>query len=159
MKNLWLIRHATAENGGSLLDDFNRKLENIGRIEAANAGKFILKCGIIPGSIFSSSAFRTMETSEIIQKQLGNGVLITPIKDLYNCGFQTILNKIKGAENDISQLALVGHNPGISQVASMLSEKDTFQMAPGSAICLAFQVKDWASVLPGMGKTIHFYPN
>lgn len=158
MKHLWLIRHATAVSGDHLLPDFERKLDPLGRQEAIQTGKAISKTGIFPLIVLSSAAHRTMETAGLVCSELGYPVEIQAVQSLYNANFQTLLIRIRETEDKIDSLAVVGHNPGISQLASVLAENESFQLAPSAAVCLSFPVANWPSVAPGKGKTHYYHP-
>lgn len=159
MKHLWLIRHATAIQGDFSLADFDRTLESSGIQEAKKTGEFILKNGMVPELIVCSASKRTIETAKLIALSFKKNLPIIETLELYNSGFQTIQKIIQGIDSNIQTLALVGHNPGISQLATALSFMGPFQMAPSSAICLEFLVEDWKDIKAGKGKELfYFYP-
>lgn len=159
MKHLWLIRHATAIQGDFSLADFDRTLESSGVQEAKKTGAFILKSGIVPEFIFCSSSKRTIETADLIGSSINKIIQVKATPDLYNSSFQTIQKTIQGVDPKVLTLALVGHNPGISQLATALSVSGSFQMAPSSAVCLEFLVDDWKELKAGKGKELfYFYP-
>lgn len=161
MKHLWLIRHATAVSGDHLLPDFERKLEPVGKQEAIQTGKAIAKSGFFPSMVISSAAHRTMETARLVCEEFGYPGEIQSVLTFYNANFQTLLNHIRNTDDFIDSLAVIGHNPGISQLASVLAENDSFQLAPSAAVCLSFVVDNWVSIGPGKGKkqiyhSLHF---
>lgn len=159
MKHLWLIRHATAESGEFSKPDFERSLEETGIKEALKTGEFIANKKLIPELIISSSARRTLETANEINTAFPLPILIESNHKLYNAGFQTLIRSISEANSKIETLALVAHNPGISQLATTLATKGAFQMAPSAAVCFQFQINTWDEIGAGKGKEIfYFYP-
>ncbi|HRH33405.1 MAG TPA: histidine phosphatase family protein [Catalimonadaceae bacterium] len=157
MKHLWLIRHATAIQGDFSLADFDRTLEVIGLKEARKSGEFILAKNIIPDLILSSPSKRTLETTTEVNSAIGKSIPVEAIVQLYNANFQVMLHCLKNLDPKINIVAMVAHNPGISQLATALASKNSFQMAPSAAVCLQFSADDWNEIGPGSGKEIYYY--
>ena len=66
MKKILFIRHGKAKRSSESGKDFDRKLNNKGRIQAHIIGHLLMEKGIQPNHIFSSDAARASETIEII---------------------------------------------------------------------------------------------
>ena len=160
MKILILIRHATAEADTFLKDDFERELDPSGVFEAEKLGDFIKLKGVLPQSIFSSPAKRTVETAKIsASKYKFCSDRIMQNMKLYNAGFQKLMEEVAKAESAISVLAVVAHNPGISQMATALVKSGNYQLSPSSAISLKFNIKNWSELKAGTGtENWYYYP-
>jgi len=158
MKNLILVRHATAESENFLTKDFERVLNSEGKEEAIKLGNFIKSKDFLPDAWITSSARRTHQTSKIACSVLGfsEDSIVSKI-DLYNSGFQKIIAEIKNSENELNSLVLVGHNPGISQAATALAKAGNFQLAPSAAVSLAFDIGNWLELTPATGKENWYY--
>jgi phosphohistidine phosphatase SixA len=53
----------------------------------------------------------------------------------------------------------VAHNPGISQLATVLSSSSPYQFSTAAGLCLEFEAQTWKNILHGSGKEIwYFYP-
>lgn len=155
MKKLLLIRHATAEPEVRFGADFERNLDPTGQLEAEKLGKFIQSKVTSPFQICSSPAKRTSETTRRAFGWTTNKE-IEFCEHLYNASFQKIIQKIKSiSTGDV--LAIVGHNPGISQAATALSADNGYQMAPSSAVCLIFTIQNWDQIDLGKGKEEWYY--
>ena len=158
MKNLILIRHATAESENFLKKDFERALEISGRKEAEKVGEYIKNKGIKPDKILTSSSLRTLETTKIASSVIGFiSENIIPTIDLYNAGFQKLIDEIRKTEASVQTLLIVAHNPGISQAATALAEKGNFQLAPSSSVSLRFKIENWAELVPASGTENWYY--
>lgn len=158
MKTLILIRHATAESENFLKKDFERTLEPIGRKEAEKVGEFIKSKGLNVEKIICSSAFRTKETACLASGTMGfNPERVIEKLELYNAGFQKIVEEIKKTEESISTLVLVAHNPGISQASTALAVTGNFQLAPSAAVSLKFNIKNWSELTPATGSENWYY--
>jgi phosphohistidine phosphatase len=158
MKKLILIRHATAEPEMILNQDFERKLEPFGIAEAKKLGGFMKTKKTLPEKVLSSSATRTRETSEYCLTEAGlDTTLLELFDELYNSGFQKILQKISAQEKEIEILGLVAHNPGISQVTTALAKTGNYQMPPAGAVCFSFDIKSWSEITAGTGKELWYF--
>jgi len=160
MRKIILVRHATAEPERYPIKDFDRNLDETGINESQKLGRFIKSKKEAPFQIYSSSANRTSQTSKIIihetSMEMSNLQLIPT---LYNAGYQILLSLIQAAPNSCPLLVVVGHNPGISQIATVLSNQESYQLSPGSALCLEFNCSLWKDISGEAGKeTWYFIP-
>lgn len=153
-KNLFLVRHATAEEGSMVFRDFERELTSRGIMEAARVGNYLSSKNIIFDNIIASPSFRTLKTAELIAERLKIDVdLINKSENLYGSGprgYLSVLNEIpENAENVI----LVGHNPDISFFAEYLCKEDMGGgMEKGTCIQLSFTDLKWAELTNKMAK-------
>jgi phosphohistidine phosphatase len=158
MKHVILVRHATAEPDRYPQSDFERNLEPSGQKEALALGNFLAGQAVKPKLILTSAAHRTLQTAEIFSSQIGlSNSDIEADKLLYNAGFQTLIKAIQNIENQNDVVAMVAHNPGISQTSTALSSVGAYQMAPGSALCLVFEINSWSDLMPASGKEIWYF--
>ncbi len=118
--NLYLIRHAEAENPTILKSDFDRKLTQNGIekfTQAVIGWKNLIKDF---DYIVTSPYLRALQTAEIVSMHYppGNGKLIQDSK--LGCGSITddIIEIIDSLKAD--NIALVGHEPDFSELVSAL---------------------------------------
>ena len=71
--------------------------------------------------IFSSSSNRTVQTSEIIQQEFANNIPIVIKKELYSATEEELINFLLFSEEDADSIGLVGHQPGLKQLAIYLT--------------------------------------
>lgn len=157
MKNLILIRHSSAESEQFPFKDFDRRLTETGISETRKLAEFLSKSKIQPEKIVCSPAKRTFETAGIIVETLSIQHSVIEIPALYNAGFQVLLQHIQSFGQDLNTIALVGHNPGISQIATVLSSNNPYQFSTASALCLEFKVESWSDLQSGLGKENWYY--
>ena len=55
---------------------------------------------------------------------------------LYMASTETLLTAVRAIAGDIRCAAIVGHNPGISDLANLLTRKKEYRLAPLEALCL-----------------------
>jgi phosphohistidine phosphatase len=89
-----------------------------------------------------------------------NPKLIKSDPKLYNCPFPTLIAAITSCPEEGSRLALIGHNPGISQAAALLAQSGHYQLDTSGAVCLQFQANSWSEIKEGTGSEVWYYqPN
>jgi phosphohistidine phosphatase len=152
MRKIILIRHATAEPEQYPLRDFDRNLDSTGVAEAARLGKYLLAKNEKPDAIYLSSSNRTTQTAEIIliEGKLDSVLTVSELS-LYNAGYLRLIEQIRYFDAEQNSIAMIAHNPGISQIATALSQ-DSYQLSPSSAVCLNFAVDSWTEINSGSGK-------
>lgn len=116
MRTLILMRHAKAVRAHEADSDETRGLTGRGKREAALAGAAIEDAGLKPTLALVSTATRTRETAE---HGLQNFKLETRFDDtLYHAAPESIWDAF--TESDAETVVIVGHNPGIGELASAL---------------------------------------
>ncbi len=163
MKRLLLLRHAKAVPQDAGIDDHERALMARGREDAPKLGHYIQKSGYAPDLILASTARRTAQTVELVIDELGGTQRIDYLEALYLAEPEVILSIVRLAPDTVKSLLVVGHNPGMEQVATHLArepvkrkERDRFDLIeekfPTAALAvLDFDVTRWRDLVPGTG--------
>lgn len=126
MRQLILMRHAQAEVAAPAGGDRERALSPAGRAQAAAMGAALKARGAALDLAIVSAARRTHQTWEGVAEGLGIGAAppwleVEPV--LYNAGAAILRQHVEGAEDRCEGLILIGHNPGVHQLAfELLSE-------------------------------------
>ena len=120
IKTLWIIRHGEAEDASRDGRDVHRDLK-----ESAHQDWEIMKPWLVsmPGEpmwVFASPASRTLQTAELISKYFNSELLIDT--NLYLATADTLIDRIRSTPEDIYNVAMVAHNPGVSDLASYLAK-------------------------------------
>ncbi|MFD2145935.1 SixA phosphatase family protein [Mucilaginibacter antarcticus] len=119
MKKLLLIRHAQATHETGLVD-FERPLKPSGLQDAAVMAGRIKEKGLVPQTLISSPALRTISTANVFSQHLD----IAPAQEkasIYDASQDQLLDIISMLNDDQDFIGLVGHNPGIGQVLYSLT--------------------------------------
>ena len=74
-----------------------------------------------PEGILCSSSRRTRETLDEILPQLPEGITVVIDRELYLAGPEAILARIADVDDGVRTLLVVGHNPGIAELAEQLA--------------------------------------
>jgi phosphohistidine phosphatase len=116
MRTLILLRHAKAVRAHEAPSDKARSLTPRGRRDAAAAGAAMEDAGLKPTLALVSTAQRTRET---VEHGLANFVTEQRFEDaLYHAAPQSIWDAFNAS--DAESIVVVGHNPGIGELASVL---------------------------------------
>lgn len=116
-RQLWLLRHARAEAGDSMMEDADRPLSHAGRHQADRLGEWMYEQGLRPGLIVSSPAVRARQTTELVCERLEfdlNHIHYDP--GLYLASRGDLLRIAEAMRVPHGPLMLVGHNPGLEEL-------------------------------------------
>jgi phosphohistidine phosphatase len=142
-KSLLLLRHAKAIDGGVLILDQDRPLSNSGVEDAKKLGKYLLKKSFDIDLILSSSAIRAISTAQIVANKLGYKQKHLEVEErLYMADVEVMLRLISLIPKKVDTLMIVGHNPGMSSLASTLTGA-SISMSTCALIELALEIKNW----------------
>jgi phosphohistidine phosphatase len=168
MRRLMLLRHAKTETDAPSGLDQDRRLDNRGRIDAAEIGGWIAAHPPFPDRVLVSPAVRAHQTWEIAWEAMKDRVRAPGIEfhpELYGAEPAQLLHSIRLASaHDPKRLMLVGHNPGMHELALMLTgsgdkaaKKALEDNLPTSGLAvLDFDVDDWTDVAFRRGKLVLF---
>ena len=159
MRTLILVRHAKAEplERG---DDFDRALTAQGKEDAARLGTYLSRIGHLPELALVSAAKRTTQTFDFIARKIAVPVPVDSSEALYNATAADVRDLVIKANAGIERLMIVGHNPGIMDVAIRLTGDGDLQeigrmrsrFPPCSMSILTFSCEDWRDVATGGGR-------
>lgn len=121
MKRLSILRHAKAAPHGATKSDFDRPLAPRGRDDVAAFCRWAGDA-FAPDRTYVSTALRTLETYELLQEGLGRKLPGERSKSLYLAESEELLAAIREA-GDAEEVLLIGHNPGLEDLASRLLGK------------------------------------
>jgi phosphohistidine phosphatase len=138
MARLYLLRHAKSSWKDASLDDHDRPLAPRGRKAAKAIGRYMRDQGIEPELVLCSTARRARQTLE----RLGPPGLDARIEpELYGAGADALLARLRGVPDAVASVLLIGHNPGMQQLAFNLAGLD--DKFPTAALA-TFEVDGWS---------------
>lgn len=117
---LILLRHAKSDKAEPGMGDHERTLNPRGRGDAARIGAYLARHALIPDRVLVSTARRTRETWEGVAAALSATPVVTFEDRLYNGSADALLAVIKETERTTSTLLVIGHNPGMQELAMLL---------------------------------------
>ena len=119
MRQLLLLRHAKSSWDDPKLADHARPLDARGRAAAAAMRREMSKLGLAPDVVLVSSARRTLQTLDRLEPW-EETPLIEPMNALYLAGAGELLRIVSGVAETARSVLLIGHNPGLHDLAMML---------------------------------------
>lgn len=156
MRELILLRHAHAEPPAPGQEDFDRPLSLQGQAEAEAAGRWLLEHGYVPDRVVCSTARRTRETTEQALTALGY-VEVRFEQRIYDAT-PGMLIQVVDEHRDIPRVMLVGHNPGLEQLAALLSsgQSGDFRGMPAGGVAVLTLPAE-APLEPGIARLAAFW--
>jgi phosphohistidine phosphatase len=173
MRRLMLLRHAKTEHDAPSGQDQDRRLDDRGRLDAAAVGGWIGRHPPLPDAVLVSTAVRARQTWEIAGQAIKD-VLREPaaakwqvefLDEIYGAEPAQLLGIVRMAEvSNPKALMLVGHNPGMHELALMLTgggdaaaKKAIEDNLPTAGLAvLDFAIDDWSEVAFRGGKLVRF---
>ena len=153
MKSVIIVRHSKSD-WSNVLSDFERPVRADRRADALLIAKEIAKKDCKPEHIISSPATRTYQTAETLAAHWGYAADdITTDSSLYECAAKDILTVIKNAHPDHDTIAIVCHNPAITDFVNTHSDSYLANVPTTGAIHITFDTDNWKDV-KGKGKTM-----
>ncbi len=159
MRLLTLIRHAKSDWSDAALSDFERPLNSRGKKNAPLMGQRMVQNGTIPDLLISSSAKRARKTASLIAREIGIAKAEIRLEEqLFDAKERTLQAFIKGLPEK-QHIGLIGHNPGLSELATWLC-KDAPEWLPTCAVLtLELNIDSWDELKKGCGQVKNYdYP-
>lgn len=124
MKSLTLLRHAKSDWSDVGTRDFDRPLNARGRRAARTMGAHMAAEGLAFDRVLASPAVRVRDTLDEVAR--GYGRPIEPEFDgrIYLASASALLNLVREVDERAERLLLVGHNPGLEELALELGRGD-----------------------------------
>lgn len=116
-RRLVLIRHAKAAGGAV---DADRPLTEGGARQAAAIGPWLEQAGLVPDRVLVSPARRAAQTWEAAAPTSAARPTTEP--RIYDNTLDALLAAIRETPDDVTTLALVGHNPSIGELVHALDD-------------------------------------
>jgi len=139
----YLIRHAHAEDDP---DDTIRPLSSRGKKQVRSLARFLARSGdFTPDEVWTSPLQRADETAGRLLELLGATTKVIPVQALTTtAGVDELAQRLADSRRS---LALVGHEPHLSALASLLitgrASPTRFQLKKGAVLALERTGSSW----------------
>lgn len=151
MKTLYLLRHAKSNWKEPGLQDFDRPLNERGREAAPLVGRLIRKRKLRVDLLLSSPAARARQTADLVKESAGLSADLLNDERIYEADAVALLEVVTQAAESADTLMLVGHNPGMEELLTLLTGEE--QHMPTAALaCVALDVDQWGKARAGTGR-------
>ena len=165
MRTLTLIRHAKSSLAGAGLADADRHLAPRGLAAGPVLAGWLAEHVAKPGLVLCSTALRTRATWAMLAYAWGDPPPPCTFSDaLYMAGSGAMLKLIGQTPAEVAHLLIVGHNPGLHDLAIVLAglvEAEDLRALSAkfpTAGVAVFSVDGppWSAVKPAPGTLLHF---
>ena len=151
-----LLRHAKSDWPD--VPDRERPLAKRGRRDAPVVGRWLHDHGYLPDAVICSAARRTQQTWELVARELGGSPSVTFEPRAYAASALTLLNLVRELPAASRTAMLVGHNPGVAELATSLAQPPDHDDAPirfpTAAAAILDVSGDWADLAPGRARLL-----
>jgi phosphohistidine phosphatase len=162
MRRLILLRHAKSDRPAGVADR-ERPLNDRGRRTAPAVGAHLAKEGFRPDLALVSTALRTRETWDAMAAALGNPeTRLQP--EIYEAPARRILDVIKTAPDTAATVIVVGHNPGLGDLAVDLAgegpraarDRLALEFPTAAYAVIEFDAAHWSEIASDRGRLERF---
>lgn len=158
---LTLVRHAKSSWKDPALNDFDRPLNKRGASDAPLMGKRLASGGYWPDLIVASPARRARDTARLIAGELARGdepqIFYDPT--LYGADESELFEVARRFDDALFEIMLVGHNPGLTELANDLAACGIENIVTGGVVGLEFSVSSWRQITAQCGRMLFYdYP-
>ncbi|HEV2635957.1 MAG TPA: histidine phosphatase family protein [Actinocrinis sp.] len=164
-RRIILVRHAKAVEPD--VRDHERALAGRGRRNAPDAGRWLAASGVVPDLALCSTAARTRETWKLLSAELADAPRTVYDERIYGASPGALFAVVSETPDDVADLVVVGHNPGMHALAYMLSRESAQAEElitrmnetgfPTCAIAILAIEGGWPDVVPGAGRLVEYW--
>jgi phosphohistidine phosphatase len=154
IRRLVLLRHA--KSAWPDVPDHERPLAGRGRRDAPVMGRWLQETGSRPDQVVCSTAQRTRETWRLVAAELDVTPPVTYDERVYGATAAELLDLARESGPGVQSLLLVGHDPGLPDLALALAGPDSDEAArarvrvkfPTAAIAVLAFAGGWPELAP-----------
>ncbi len=144
MKTIYLVRHAKSSWKYAELDDFERPLNKRGRKSLLAMREILNNLKVAPDLILSSPAARAAMTARAIADTIDYPLDKIQYREaLYMAGDDVLIKIIKEIKDSVQKAMLIGHNPGLTELANYVSDQGTANIPTCGLFCVDLDVFSW----------------
>jgi phosphohistidine phosphatase len=139
---LWIIRHAKSDWSSPGQDDFDRPLNERGRRDGPRMAAWLAEQKDPAHWIWCSDAVRARSTADFVLDgfKAAKPELVVDHR-LYLAGADRLLDVLRETPDSIESVAVVAHNPGLTDLVNLLAGEPVLDNLPTFGIAV-FKVKD-----------------
>jgi phosphohistidine phosphatase len=161
---LMLLRHAKAEKAEPGERDHERALNARGHKDSARMGAYLAKHALVPDGVLVSTARRTRETWDGVAEAFPGDPAVRFDERLYNGTSDGILAVLRETKPAQKSLLVIGHNPGMHDLATLLiasgdveaRERLNEGLPTAGLAIIDFAPGSWAKLHPHGGRLERF---
>ena len=145
--NIWIIRHAKSSWADRHQTDFERPLNHRGERDGLTMQRWLGEQDAPADWIWTSDAIRALATSNFIQKGFSQATpQVVADHRLYLSDPDVHLSILKQTPAEAHSVALVAHNPGLTNFVNLLGAKTVTDNLPTFGVARFSYVGRWADL-------------
>src|ERR1700755_1568769 len=156
-RRLILLRHAKSDWAD--VPDRDRPLAKRGRRDAPKIGRWLRERGYLPDTVICPDARPPRQTWDRVARELGGSPSVTFEPRAYAASATTLLYLVMELPATSRTALLIGHNPGVSELATSLAlppdGDDAPIRFPTAAAAILDVSGDWADLVPGRARLLY----
>ena len=157
MHRLILLRHAKTEKDAASGKDRDRRLDERGETDAPRIGAWLAASGYLPDIALVSTATRAQQTWDCVSPYMPH-CRAKYLDDLYLATTEQLLQIVHATHDDPATLMVIGHNPGLHELAWNLTGKSNAadrralgENLPTAAVAIIDFQSGWQDIAPRGG--------
>jgi len=151
VKRVWLLRHAKSSWDHPGLADHDRPLAPRGRKAAKRIARWADTNDVRPELVLCSSAVRAQSTLGLVRHGLGDPEERIE-SGLYHASAEDLLERLRSADDGVTRILLIGHNPTLHELATTLAPPGPDAFPTGALAGLRLAIESWENIRPGCGR-------
>ena len=149
MKTLLILRHAKSSWKYENLPDHERPLNRRGLGDAPRMGEQLVRHGLCPDHVVSSTAVRAQTTARLVAEACSYQRPVELREELYLSGAETYLEALRQTPPAVERAMIVGHNPDVEELVTLLTGRD--ETLPTAALaCVELPIDAWDQLYNGI---------
>jgi phosphohistidine phosphatase len=148
VKRLWLLRHAKSSWDDPGLADHDRPLAPRGRKAGKRVRRWAAEHEVRPDLVLCSTAVRARATLDLVAPALG-APEVEIEGGLYHAWADDLLERLRVVAPDLESVLMIGHNPGLHNLAALLAPPAPEAFPTGALAELLIDIADWKDLQPG----------
>jgi phosphohistidine phosphatase len=153
-RTLYLLRHAKSSWADPSLADRDRPLAPRGRRNAAVLAARLARAPIAPDLVLCSPALRARETLAAIGDALPPDAETRVEERLYGASADELAALLAELPGAVRAVLLIGHNPGIEELAGLLDPRVAHEPVPTAALLTVELDGPFAAVGAGRARLV-----
>jgi phosphohistidine phosphatase len=157
MRTLFILRHGEATPSQGVVDR-DRELTPAGLRAMQDLARIIESMDNAPTTALCSPTMRTRQTCRAVAA----GIPVQIYEDMYDATIDRLVRFVHGIDDSHKSALLVGHNPGVHQLAAMLSRAGDDKLRqslateyrPGTLAVVRARTLQWANFTPDLSEII-----
>lgn len=147
---LAILRHGKSERGPQFEIDFERPLAPRGIKAAQAVGRLLASHDPPVELIVTSPATRALHTAQLVQAELDDAPL-SEDNGIYAATLSGLLSTISAFADNIGCVLLVGHNPGLEELAAHLAGDPSVLLKTCSLVWVKLDGRTWGDAVQMQG--------